>query len=114
MTHLRTVTTDTFAEDVLRSPIPSVVDFSAAWCGPCRVLAPVLDRIAGHYLGRVQFFKVDVDGEPELAARFGIRSVPTLMFVHHGRLVDRHEGLIDPRSLLLKLDHLAGAVSVTL
>jgi thioredoxin 1 len=81
---------------------------------PVRVLTPVLDRIAGRYTGRVRFFQADVDAEPDLAERFSVSSVPTLAFFQNGRLVDRHEGLIDPRLLLLKLDHLAGSAPATL
>ncbi|MFO0938266.1 MAG: thioredoxin [Gemmataceae bacterium] len=108
MAHLRDLSVELFEEDVLHSPIPVVVDFSASWCGPCRALAPVLERLAGQYQGRVRFFKVDVDSEQELAEQFSIASIPTLMFFNNGNLLDQHEGLIDPRQLQLKLNHLAG------
>lgn len=60
---------------------PSIVDFYATWCGPCKMLAPVLDELAGEYAGKVDIYKVDVDKEPELAAAFGIQSIPTLLFI---------------------------------
>lgn len=113
MAKMRTLTADNFDRDVLRSNVPVVVDFSAAWCGPCRLLAPVLERVAEGYRGRVNFLQVDVDGEPELAERFAVNSVTTLAFFRNGRPVDRHEGLIDPRLLLLKLDRLAASATRT-
>jgi thioredoxin len=78
------VTTDTFEEEVLNSDVPVLVDFWAEWCGPCRQVAPVMDRIAEEYEGVVKVAKVDVDAESALAGHFGISSIPTIAFFEPG------------------------------
>ena len=78
------VTADTFEEEVLKSEIPVLVDFWAAWCGPCRQVAPVMDKIAAEYEGTVKVAKVDVDAETELAGAFGVSSIPTIAFFEPG------------------------------
>ena len=70
---------DTFQAEVLDNPAPIAVDFWASWCGPCKLLAPVLDKVAQELEGRVRFAKVNVDENPELAAKYGIVSIPTVM-----------------------------------
>jgi putative thioredoxin len=86
----RPVTTADFQTAVLdRSrQVPVLVDFWAAWCGPCRMVAPILERLAGAYEGRAEIVKVDTDAEPEVAARYGVRSLPTLAVFRHGALAD--------------------------
>ncbi len=78
------ITSATFDEEVLGSEVPVLVDFWAAWCGPCRKVAPVMDRIAEEYEGVVKVAKVNVDAEAELAASFGISSIPTIAFFEPG------------------------------
>ena len=78
------VTAETFEEEVLESGIPVLVDFWAAWCGPCRQVTPVMDQIAAEYEGSLKVAKVDVDAETELAGHFGISSIPTIAFFESG------------------------------
>ena len=80
------VTEETFDAEVLRCEQPVLVDFWATWCGPCRMIAPILDELAEEYSGRAKVCKVNVDEQPELARRFGIMSIPTVMVFKNGAL----------------------------
>lgn len=82
----QTVTDKSFAADVLQSATPVVVDFWAPWCGPCKMIAPALEEIAAEMAGKVKVVKVNVDENQEVAAQFGIRSIPTLMVFKGGKL----------------------------
>ena len=99
-------TSATFESEVLQSSAPVVVDVYAPWCGPCRLLAPVLEKLADAYGGRVKFVKVNVDEEPELAQRYEVTGVPTLLLFKDGRLEDQVVGLVPPAQLQEKLDAL--------
>ncbi len=88
-----------FVTAVLEADRPVVVDFYAPWCGPCRMLAPVLERLADEWSDRVRFVKVNVDEAPELAMRYQISGVPTLVMFADGRPVDQVVGLVPPRAL---------------
>ena len=87
-----TITKNNFEAEVLRSEIPMLVDFWATWCGPCRMLAPVIGEIAEEYAGTVKVGKVNVDEEPELAMQFRVDSIPTVMLFREGRLVNTTVG----------------------
>ncbi len=87
------VTSGDFDDKVLRAEHPVLVDFWAEWCGPCRALGPVIDSLAGDYAGKATIAKVDVDANQEIAARFGIRSIPTVMLFDKGQVVDTFVGV---------------------
>jgi thioredoxin 1 len=101
-----------FDEALAATNTPVLVDFYAPWCGPCKMLAPLLDQLAQHFAGRIQFFKVNVDFAPELATRYEITGVPTLLFVRDGEVRDRLVGFAAPRALVDKLEALAGPAEV--
>ncbi|PIQ83033.1 MAG: thioredoxin [Candidatus Omnitrophica bacterium CG11_big_fil_rev_8_21_14_0_20_64_10] len=105
---LVTVTQSNFESEVLKSSATVLVDFWAEWCAPCRALAPVLDGLAQEQGGRVKIGKVNVDEHPELAAKFGILNIPTLIFFKGGQEVDRAVGVQSKAQLQEKIDKLAG------
>lgn len=104
MNQLQSTSAETFREDVLQSAAPVVVDFAAAWCGPCRAMAPALEKLARDFAGRVRFAKVDIDDDPWLAEQLGISAVPTLLVFQGGRLIDRMVGMVAPAVIKSKLD----------
>lgn len=97
------VSQDTFAAEVIQSTNLVVVDFYATWCGPCRVLGPMLDRLAPAYTNNIKFVKVNVDESPALAEKYSVEAFPTLLFFKHGELADRMLGLQDEMILKSKL-----------
>jgi thioredoxin 1 len=98
----------TFAEDVVQSKIPVLVDFWAPWCGPCRMVAPVLDELAKEFKGRLKIVKVDVDQCPQTAVQFSIRSIPTLLFFKDGQVAGQTVGAVSKRALIEKVTPLLG------
>jgi thioredoxin 1 len=107
-----TVTTDaTFARDVLASPTPVLVEFTAEWCAPCRMIAPVLERIATEQAGRLRVVSLDVDSNPETARAHGVLGMPTMSLFVGGRVVAQVTGARPQAQLMKELEpHLAAAV----
>jgi thioredoxin 1 len=97
------VTDAVFDKEVMQSTIPVLVDFWATWCGPCKMIAPVVEEIAQEYDGKLKVVKVDVDSNPETSMRFSIRSIPTLMVFKGGKVVEQVIGGLPKRSLLDKV-----------
>ncbi|MBI2279649.1 MAG: thioredoxin [Bacteroidetes bacterium] len=81
-----------FAENVLKSDKPVIVDFWAVWCGPCRMVGPVVEELANDYAGKAVIGKLDVDNNPEVAQKYGIRNIPTILFMKNGEVVDKQVG----------------------
>ena len=94
----------TFQEDVLDSELPVLVDFWAPWCGPCRMVAPVVEEIAQQYEGKVKVVKLNTDDNPQVASQYGIRSIPTLMIFKDGQRVDMVVGAIPKTTLANTLE----------
>ena len=95
-----TVTDATFAREVEQSPFPVLLDLWAPWCGPCHMIAPVIEKLAGEMAGRVRVAKLNIDENPRTTARFGVRGIPTLLILKDGREVDRIVG-VQPREAIL-------------
>ena len=102
-----TLTQENFAKEVLQSSTPIVVDFWAEWCGPCKMIGPILDELAEEYNGRVKIGKVNIDEHQELAGQYGIQSIPTLLLFHEGQVADQIVGLRSKRELKAKFDRVA-------
>jgi thioredoxin 2 len=98
------VTDGTFAEQVERSPTPVLLDLWADWCGPCHMLAPIIDEIASELAGRVIVAKLNIDENPATAGRFGVRSIPTLLLLKGGKEVDRLVGVQPKQEILRRLE----------
>ena len=100
--HIVTLTSTNFESEVKRPGAPILVDFWAEWCGPCRMVAPVLEDLAEKYAGKVRVGKVNVDDESTLAGRYGIQSIPTLLLFKDGKVVDQYIGATT-RDVLVKM-----------
>lgn len=101
---IKHVSDASFDVDVLKSDVPVLVDYWAAWCGPCKMIAPLLDEAAKQYEGRVIIAKVNVDDNPEIAAKFGIRGIPTLMLFKDGKAAATKVGALSKSQLSAFLD----------
>ncbi len=102
--HIKNVSDGTFDQDVLKSDQPVLVDYWAAWCGPCKMIAPILEEVASEYAGKLTIAKVNVDENQETAAKFGIRGIPTLMLFKNGQVSATKVGALSKSQLTAFLD----------
>ena len=98
------LTTDTFEKEVLRSSLPVLVDFWAPWCGPCRIVGPVLEKLSSEYINKLKFTKLNVDDNQEIAAQHDVRGIPCMIVFRGGREVDRIIGAYPETGLRSKID----------
>ena len=101
------LTQENFAQEVIQSATPVLVDFWAEWCGPCKMIAPILDELAEEYQGRVRIGKVNIDNQQALAAEYGVRAIPTLLLFNQGQVADQIVGLRSKRDLKASFDRVA-------
>lgn len=99
-----TLSDASFQEEVLNSKEPVLVDFWATWCGPCRMIAPLIEELAGEYAGRAKIAKMDVDSNQATPSAYGVRSIPTLLLFKDGRVVEQIVGAVGKNVLVAKLD----------
>jgi thioredoxin 1 len=98
------VTDESFDVEIKQSTIPVLIDFWAVWCGPCRAISPIVSELADEYAGKVKVCKVDVDTAQNIAAEYGIRSIPTLIFMKNGEEVDRIIGVTSKQGIVKKIE----------
>ena len=101
------LTSDNFDKEVLQATTPVLVDFWAEWCGPCKMIAPLLDELADEYQGKVKIGKVNIDDQQALATKYGIRAIPTLLLINKGQVAEQMVGAKSKRDLKASLDRVA-------
>jgi thioredoxin 1 len=97
------ITDSTFETEVLQSNVPVLIDFWATWCGPCRLIAPIIEELAGEYDGKAKICKLDVDNNQQVSTTYGIRSIPTLLIFKGGEVVDQIVGAVPKQLIIEKL-----------
>jgi len=97
--HVKNVNDSTFDAEVINSALPTLVDFWAPWCGPCKFIGPIIDELAPEYAGKIKFAKVNTDESQAVAMKYGIRSIPTLLIIKGGRVVDTRIGALPKEQL---------------
>ena len=102
-----TITAQNFEEEVIKSPVPVLIDFWAPWCGPCRMISPIVDEIAESNVGKAKVGKVNIDEELDLASRYRVNAIPAMLFFKNGEVQDQHVGATSKANLLTKLEKLA-------
>jgi thioredoxin 1 len=109
---LKAVTDETFEAEVLKSSLPVLVDYSAEWCGPCKMVSPIVEESARQYEGRLEVAKLDIDSSPRAPSRYNVRGIPTLMLFKHGVPIATHVGSLSKRQLEAFIDkHLVPSVA---
>ena len=93
-----------FNQEVLQSEIPVLVDFYADWCGPCKMMSPVIDQISNEYAGRIKVGKINVDESPNTASQYRVMSIPTMLFIKNGEVVDQVIGAVPKKQLVDKVE----------
>ena len=100
------LTESNFDEKVIKSEIPVIVDLWAEWCGPCKLLTPIMEELSSEYEGKAVIGKLDVDGNPSIAAKYGIRNIPTVLYFKNGEVVDKQVGAVPKKVIADKLEAL--------
>lgn len=101
-----TITDDNFESEVLKSDIPVLIDFWAVWCGPCKIIAPIVEQIAEEYNGKLKVGKLDVDSNQESSIKYGVRSIPTLLIFKNGQVKETIIGAVAKQNILQKINSL--------
>lgn len=104
MANVAEITDASFAQDVLQSDLPVLIDFWAPWCGPCKMIGPVIDELATEYAGKLKFVKMNVDDNPATPSQFGVRSIPNLMIFKAGAVADQIIGAVPKAQLIKSID----------
>lgn len=104
MSQIKSISSSEFEDEVLNATEPVVVDFMATWCQPCKMIAPILERLADQYEGKVKFVKLDTDQHPDIAAQYGVQKIPNLTYFKNGEVVDQAIGFLGEAEITSKVE----------